>query len=230
VLGDLATVPNGPVSPAMATVWNDMPPAAPYDTARAARLLESRGWRDSNRDGVRDRNGVPLTFRLLVNQSPIRSQFAQVIQEQLRLLGVTMEIEQVENNVMAARAKAGQFDALIQAWVTDPTPTASVPQTWTRAGFGDNNFGRYDNPAFEHAVERASLTPGTVGQVKANWRAAFAILNNDVPGVWLFAPTSNAAVHKRIADVRIRPESWWALVWTWRIPPDQLIDRDRAER
>lgn len=230
VLGDLATVPNGPVSPSMATVFNDMPPAAPYDTAAAAQLLTSRGWRDSNGDGVRDKNGTPLGFRLLVNQSPIRGQFAQVIQEQLRVLGVAVEIDQVENNVMFERAQAGRFDAVIQVWVTDPSPAASVPQTWTRAGFGEQNFGRYHNPAFERALEHASLTPGTVAAVKANWRVAFEILNADVPAVWLFAPASNAAVHKRVADVRIRPESWWALVWTWRIPPDQLIARDRAER
>jgi peptide/nickel transport system substrate-binding protein len=230
VLGDLATVPNGPVSPVMATVWNDMPPAAPYDTAAAAQLLASRGWRDSDGDGVRDRNGAPLAFRLLVNQSPIRGQFAQVIQEQLRVLGVRVEIEQIENNAMFERAQAGRFDALIQVWATDPSPAASVPQTWTRHGFGQQNFGRYHNPAFERAVERASLTAGTVAEVRANWRAAFEILNADVPAVWLFAPTSHAAVHRRVTDVRIRPDSWWALVWTWRIPPDNLIDRDRAER
>jgi hypothetical protein len=37
-------------------------------------------------------------------------------------------------------------------------------------------------------------------------------------------------VHKRVADVQIRPDSWWALVRTWRIPADRLIDRDRAGR
>lgn len=230
VLGDLATVPNGPVTPLMATIWNDMPPAAPYDTAAAAQLLASRGWRDSDGDGVRDKNGRPLVFRVLVNPSPIRGQFAQVIQEQLRPLGVRVEIDQVENNLMAERARAGRFDALIQVWTTDPTPAASVPQTWTRHGFGQHNYGRYNNPTFERALERASLTAGTLAEVKANWRAAFEIMNADVPAVWLFVPTNNAAVHRRVADVRIRADSWWALVWTWRIPSDQLIDRDRVER
>ena len=40
---------------------------------------------------------------------------------------------------------------------------------------------------------------------------------------------SNAGIHKRVTDVRLRADSWWALLWTWRIPADQLIDRDRAE-
>jgi peptide/nickel transport system substrate-binding protein len=229
VLGDLAQVTQGPVSPVMAAVWKSMPPALPYDTAAAGRLLTERGWRDSDGDGVRDKSGRPLAFRLLVNQSPIRSQFAQLIQEELRALGVRVEIDQVENNLMAERARSGRFDALIQAWVTDPSAAASVPQTWTRRGFGEQNYGRYSNPEFERAVDRASLLESPAEAVEA-WRAAFEILNADAPALWLFAPANNAAVHRRVADVRIRADSWWALVRTWRIPADQLIDRDRAER
>jgi len=33
-----------------------------------------------------------------------------------------------------------------------------------------------------------------------------------------------------VTDVVIRPDAYWALVRTWRIPADQLTDRDRAER
>jgi len=29
--------------------------------------------------------------------------------------------------------------------------------------------------------------------------------------------------------VQIRSDSWAALLRTWRIPPDRLIDRDRVE-
>lgn len=229
ILGDLAVVPNGPVSPSMASVWHDMPPAAPYDTAGAARLLESRGWRDTNGDGVRDKAGRPLEFAILTNQSPIRSQFAQVIQEMLRPLGVRVKIEQVESNPMNQLARAGRFDAVLQALLTDPSPAASVPQSWTRAGFGEHNYGRYENPALDQALERASLTATTAAEAKASWRTAFEILNADAPAVWLFAPMSNAGIHKRVTDVRLRADSWWALLWTWRIPADQLIDRDRAE-
>jgi len=39
-----------------------------------------------------------------------------------------------------------------------------------------------------------------------------------------------AGIHRRVADVQIRPDSWAARLRTWRIPPDQQIDRDRVER
>jgi peptide/nickel transport system substrate-binding protein len=230
VFGDLADVPNGPVTPSMTLIWEHQPPAAAYDTAQAARLLSARGWRDSDGDGIRDRNGQALAFRILTNPSPLRMQFAQLIQEQLRQLGVRVEIDQVEQNLHGERARAGQFDAVMQAWLTDPSPAASIPQTWTRAGFGAQNYGRYHSAAFEQAVERASHGAGSVEEVRAAWRAALAILNADVPGVWLYAPHNTAAVHRRVANVRVRADSWWALAWTWSIPPDQQIDRDRVVR
>jgi ABC-type transport system substrate-binding protein len=103
-----------------------------------------------------------------------------------------------------------------------------VAQTWTLAGFGASNFGRYFNPAFDRLIDRASRARPVQG--RELWRSAFRLLNADVPGVWLYAPENVAAVHRRVADVRIRPDAWWALVHTWRIPPDQLIERDRVER
>jgi len=39
-----------------------------------------------------------------------------------------------------------------------------------------------------------------------------------------------AAIHSRVDNVKIRPDSWAALLRTWRIPSDRLIDRDRVER
>jgi peptide/nickel transport system substrate-binding protein len=230
VLGDQAHVTNGPVTPFMGPIWDAVPPAVAYDTAEAARLLTARGWRDANGDGVREKSGRPLEFRILVTASPIRNQFAQIMQEQLRPLGVRVVIDQVENNLMGERGRSGRFDALIQAWVTDPSPAASIPQGWTREGFGQQNYGRYANAAFDKAVEHASVMSGSPADVKAAWRGALQILNDDAPAVWLFTPMNNAAVHRRVADVRIRPDSWWALVRTWRIPPKQQIDRDRIER
>src|SRR2546421_4665080 len=53
-------------------------PILPHDTAQAARLLTRLGWRDSNGDGIRDRDGQPLAFRILVpTTSQLRRQYAR---------------------------------------------------------------------------------------------------------------------------------------------------------
>ena len=139
----------------------------------------------------------------------------------------SFDIDEVENSVLMDRARGAKFDAVLGAWNPDLSPAASIASTWTRAGFGGSNWLRYANPEFERQVERAS-TAGGRDAARAAWRAAIEILNGDAPAVFLYSPDNVAAVHSRVADVRIRPDSWWALVRTWRIPADRLIERDRA--
>lgn len=229
VWGDFGKVPPGPM-PRIWSIWDSTLHAPPYDTTQAAALLTARGWRDSDGDGIRDRGGRKLAFHLLVlTTSGVRKQYARLLQEQFRAIGAQVEIDEVDNTVMEERGKAGKFDAALASWRTDPAPSASVAQTWTRGGFGASNYGRYYNPAFDQALARAQAARTAAAGQEA-WRAVFGILNQDVPGIWLYSPDLVAGVHSRIADVRIRPDSWWALVRTWRIPSNQLIDRDRVER
>ena len=230
VWGDLAKAPPGPM-PQEWWLWTLGTTPLPYDTAQAARLLAADGWTDSDGDGIRDKGGVKLSFHLLVpTTSGSRRQYARLIQAQLKAVGADVQIDEVDPVVFNQRMGAGLFDAGLPGWTTDPTPTSSFAQRWTRAGWGRFNYGRYANPNLERLLDVATLRAADPRAAARAWRQVLDTLNQDAPGVWLFAPDNVAAIHKRVADVKIRADSWWALVWTWRIPPDQLLDRDRAER
>src|SRR6266566_9138244 len=156
VFGDLAKVPPGPVSQ-LSWIWDAATRALPHDSLGAARLLTRLGWIDTNGDGIRDRGGRPLSFHLLVpTTSGLRRQYARLLQEQFRLVGVDVQLDEVDFGLFLARARAGQFDALLNAWTTDPSPSAGIPQTWTAAavGGGRSNYGRYMNPAFDRLVDQ----------------------------------------------------------------------------
>jgi peptide/nickel transport system substrate-binding protein len=229
VFGDFAKVSPGPTSQ-LWWIWDPEARQLPYDTVQAKRILSARGWRDSDGDGIRDRAGQPLAFHILVpSTSQTRKQYAQLLQEQFRVVGAQVEIDLVEQSVQAERTAAGKFDATLQAWNNDPSPSSGIAQVWSRAGFGGSNFLRYDNPVFDTLVSRATRA-ATPKQARPLWRAAVETINADAPAVFLFAPDNVAVFHSRIVDVRIRPDSWAALLRTWRIPSDRLIDRDRVER
>jgi peptide/nickel transport system substrate-binding protein len=229
VFEDLAKVPPGPMSQ-LFWIWDPETRELPYDTAQAARRLARLGWTDSDGDGIRDRDGHPLAFRLLVpTSSGVRRQYARLLQEQYRTMGVDVQLDEVAYSLFVERAHTGRFDALLNGVSTDPTPTSGIPQAWTRAGFGGSNYGRYENPAFERLVDHAVAAANRV-DAKRSWRAAIEVLNQDAPAVFLFAPSNVAAIDRRVTDVTIRPDSWLALLDTWRIPADRLTERDRVER
>src|SRR6266571_3005316 len=193
--------------------------AAPGDSTKPHPLF---GDRDLRR---------PLAFRLLLpTTSAVRRQYARLLQEQFRIAGVDVQLDEVDFSLYNERARAGRFDALLNVWNTDPTPSSGFPQTWTPAGFGRSNYGRYDNPEVDRLVDQAVASAANRDQARRAWRAAVETLNRDAPGIFLYATANVAAVHKRIVDVTIRPDSWLALLRTWRIPADRLTDRDRVER
>jgi peptide/nickel transport system substrate-binding protein len=228
-LGDVGKVPPGPMS-SLQWIWDPESRQLPFDTAQAGRVFTARGWRDHDNDGVRDKNGAALAFRILVpTTSGLRRQYARLIQEQLRRVGVRVEIDEVENSVVGQRVTSGNFDAVILARTNDPSPSSGIPQSWTSAGIGGSNFGRYASPEFDRLVERAISAPGRE-QAKQFWRQAIEVINADAPAIFLFSLENMAAVHSRVQNVQIRPDSWAALLRTWRIPADRLIDRDRVER
>ncbi|HEY7192445.1 MAG TPA: ABC transporter substrate-binding protein [Gemmatimonadales bacterium] len=228
-LGDLGKVPPGPMSELL-WIWDTDIRQLPYDTAQAARRLNALGWRDHDGDGVRDKDGQPLSFHMLVpTSSGLRRQYARLLQEQFHAVGVRVEIDELEPSVVNQRVLTGKFDTALLSRSNDPSPSSGIAQTWTRAGFGGSNFGRYYSPDFERIVDRA-VTATNRDQARPLWRSAIETLNADAPAVFLYALDNVAAVHKRVENVQFRPDSWAAVLRTWRIPPDRLIDRDRVER
>jgi len=227
VFAGLAKVPPGPM-PLLWATWDSTLRVLPFDSAAAGRLLGARGWRDHDGDGVRDRDGQKLGFELLTpTTSVIRRQYARLLQEQFRRVGVAVEITELDNNVMTQRLETGNFDAVLMSRLADPSPTSSVALVWLAGG--GSNYSHYANPVFEEAYARA--TGATTREASMHgWRAVFQQLIDDAPGIWLYSQQSVAAIHRRVADVRLRPDAPYALVRTWRIPPDRLIDRDRVER
>lgn len=225
VLGDMGELSNGPISRILA-IWSDTLRALPFDTARARRLLDQADWRDSNDDGVRDRGGRRLEFELLVPAtSQTRQRAAVIAQADLKRLGVAMRINELDFGTFIARGQARQFDAVFGAWGNDPSPR-NMEQYWGSAGIGGFNFQSYSNPTFDRLVSQA-MNAGDPPQARAMWHRAIAVLNADAPAIWVFTPVPTAAVHRRLQNVTVRADQWGATLWTWRVHPDSLIERDR---
>jgi peptide/nickel transport system substrate-binding protein len=154
-----------------------------------------------------------------------RKQYARLLQEQLRAVGVEVVIDEMDNAAMSERLRAGAFDAALESWLTDPTPSSGVPQIWGTSG--GSNYGRYANATFDRTIATAVSTT-TPAVARAAWVAAFSTLAHDAPGIMLYALDNVAAVDNRVSNVELRPDSWMALVRNWRIPPDRLNERDRV--
>jgi len=214
VFDSYGEVPYGPASPIL-WIRHGSPRPERQNLPEARRLLRLAGWRDSDQDGTLDRMGVPLALTLsLPNTSAIRKQLAVLVQEQLRAVGIHLELQQYEFPVWNERRNAGEFDIDFSASSQDPTPSG-LTQSWSCTG--GSNVAKYCDPAVDSLMQRAILGQG---DPKPLWHEVLRRIEADLPAVFLYAPTYVYAVHRRFRNVSLSPTSSWTLLREWTVGPE----------
>jgi peptide/nickel transport system substrate-binding protein len=225
VLGELGYVSVGPLP--RAHLFGDTTlKTIGYDPEGAKRLLDSLGWRDTNNDGIREKGGRQLRFSLAApTSSQSRMQFSVILQSMLRDVGARVELDHMELRAFQELLARRRWDAAMQAWRTDPTPS-SIIQTWGMASVKDGiNFGSYESPAFDAYIDSATNTMDAK-QAHVYYRRAYETLIADAPAIWLYEPINAAGHHRRIKLAAMRPDAWWTRIHEWHIPRNERIPRD----
>jgi peptide/nickel transport system substrate-binding protein len=225
VLGHLGHVAAGPLP--RAHLFGDTSlTAIGYDLEGAKRLLDSLGWRDANGDGIREKGGRQLRFSLAApTSSQTRMRFSVLLQAMLRDVGARVELDHMELRAFQELLARKRFDAAMQTWHTDPTPS-SIIQTWGTASVKDGvNFGSYESPVFDAYIDSATATMDAQ-RGEAYYRRAYETMIADAPGIWIFEPVNAAGHHRRIKVAFMRPDAWWTRIHEWHIPRNERIPRD----
>jgi peptide/nickel transport system substrate-binding protein len=225
VLGELGFVSVGPLP--RAHLFGDTTlKTIGYDVEGAKRLLDSLGWRDTNGDGIREKGGRQLRFSLAApTSSQSRMQFSVVLQAMLRTVGARVELDHMELRAFQELLARKRWDAAMNAWRTDPTPS-SIIQTWGMASVKDGiNFGSYENPAFDAFIDSATTTMDAK-RAQEYYRRAYETIIADAPAIWLYEPVNAAGHHRRIKVTPMRPDAWWTRIHEWHIPRNERIPRD----
>lgn len=219
--GEYADVPYGPAS-SLLWIRHHAPRASGPRPAEARRLLAAAGWSDRDGDGVLDRNGRPLVLALnFPNTSAVREQLSLQTQEQLRKLGVRIELNRLDAPVWLERRTAGNFDIDFSAANQDPSPSG-LTQSWSCEG--GTNVAHYCDPAVDSLMERAILGRG---DPTALWTDVLRRIEAAAPAVFMYAPLNVFAVHRRYDNVALRPESSWLKLREWSVAPGRQLPRDR---
>ncbi len=228
VYDTLANVAIGPTARAFPTTDTTLR-QIPFDLSRAKAILDSLGWRAASSQKIRKRSGNALAFSLLVpSSSPQRMRLAVLIQEQLRRIGVDAHIEQMEFNAFRSRVESRDFDTMIWDWRLGATPNSTRGLWGTAAARnpGESNYGSYQNTRFDSYVDSA-IAARTPAVARMYFSAAYQIIIDDAPAVWLAEPKTVIGLHRRIRTGSMRADAWWFDLGAWTIPKSEQIDRDR---
>ncbi|QQB73216.1 ABC transporter substrate-binding protein [Fusobacterium canifelinum] len=158
----------------------------PYNPEKAKELIE--------KSGVKER-----TFSLYVNDSPVRLQVAQIIQANLKDIGIDLKIETLEWGTYLQKTGEGDYQAFLGGWISGTSDADIVlyPLLDSKSIGLSGNRARYSNPDFDKEVEmaRVVLTPE---ERKEHYKNAQLIANEDSPLIVLFNKNENIGINKRI--------------------------------
>ncbi len=191
-----------------------------FDRERARMLLERAGWSDSDGNGILDKVVIGKTkefrFELLISNplQPFESALFRRFEEDLKDAGIIMELRALEWKTFLKLVKEQKFDAYQLASSADLL-YEDYYSSWHSSQIEvprDNRVG-YVNERVDSIVERAR-TEFDDAKRYALVRELHAILHEDQPITGLYTPAVNAAISKKLQNVRLY-EGQGVYVYDW---------------
>lgn len=190
----------GPILP-QKDYYNQNLQPLPYAPETAASLLEAAGWRDSNGNGILDKDieGTvqELELEIMSFSSEISKNIALLLQESAATIGVKMSISLLEPKVLVGRLNSGDYhiatmgagsdpglDDLTQVWSTKSVPPAGTNRT------------RFGNAKSDQLISQIRTTLNEKER-HALYQEIQAMIYDEQPMIFLFAPDERMALSKR---------------------------------
>jgi peptide/nickel transport system substrate-binding protein len=178
----------------------------PFDPDRARTLLREAG-----------QEHLSFTFRINTDNATA-AQMAAIFQQQLRAIGVTMEIKGTEFATFFADVIKGNFQSYSLRWIganNDPDffnlvfHSKSVPPNGA-------NRGHFSNARVDELIEFARRETD-IEKRKEAYREVQHILAEEVPYISLFFMDNIAVSGKRIEGIQLSPEANYDFLTNIRI-------------
>jgi len=131
-----------------------------YDPEKAKQLLAEAGWKDTDGDGILDKNGKPFVFELLIPAGEANADAVAVfVQSELKKIGVQMKLLTLESGAAWDRSGKGEYDMFVHH-------SGCLPSIPGGIGIGQKYHSKSKSwPAAYHAqeldrlIEKAWSTP-----------------------------------------------------------------------
>jgi len=197
-----------------------------FDLAAAQQALEDAGWTDSDGDGIRDKNGVPLKILFQTSVNPLRQKTQEILKQAWESIGFRVELRSIDASVFFDSSptnpdNTGHFYADLQMYTTsntNPDPgsymktylcseIAQKANNWSK-----DNVSRYCNPDYDALWQQVAreLDPEARRQIFVQMND---LLVKDIAVIPLVHRAETAGVGDRLAGVNLTP---WDLN-TWNI-------------
>ncbi len=172
-----------------------------WNPDQSKRLLDRAGYPDPDGDGPETR----FTLTLKTSEDALRKRIAAVLQQQLRKVGIGLQIESYEWGTFYGDIKSGNFQLYTLSWVgiTEPDIYYYIFYSGNTPPRGANR-GRYSNPEMDDLLIRARHTLNPSRRKKYYARIQ-EILARDLPYISLWYYDNIAVMRKNLHGFALDP-------------------------
>jgi peptide/nickel transport system substrate-binding protein len=215
---------NGPFTPDQ-WAYNPTVPVIEFDPVAAQHALNAIGWLDTDHDGILDKDHKPLKVDLLVFAgNPPAQQFGELLQSELKKIGVVLTLTPMEPTALLQRILAGNYDAAYLSWDLDPDPDPYPllhSSQWPPHG---QNVVFYKNPDADALIDAGRREFNQSKRIDI-YRKLHELVAADQPYTWTVQVSVKWGINKRVHGVR-ESKGWGLFLWfpgeyDWWIPATQ---------
>lgn len=130
------------------------------DIEKAKAILEAAGYKDTDGDGIREKDGKKMEFRIMASEgSPVDVRAAQIFRDSAKEAGIKLTLTSMDENTMGDLiydAEHPDWDLYVWGWDSeypDPSYLLGIPLT---SQIGMNNELYYSNPRYDELYSRQS--------------------------------------------------------------------------
>ncbi len=184
----------------------------PYSPDKAKQLLDEAGWIDHDGDGIRDNDGVKFEFEFLIPSGSVTGeQISTILKEELKRVGIEMNIRRLEWAVFTKQLEERKFDAVTLSWAmgVEDDPYQVWHSSQTEKG---SNFVGFKNKEADQLIEQARTEFDREKRIELYRRFA-SIVHEEQPYTFLFCRKSTVALHRRFMGVKVYPLGIDQLEW-----------------
>jgi peptide/nickel transport system substrate-binding protein len=170
-----------------------------FDPTRAAKLLEEAGFK-KGADGIWQKNGQPLRATLLTSNRAPNDAIAALLQNQLKTIGVAVEIQQMDSKAVMQATTEGKFDLLL--WRYDWNDPDALNIYLGSDRIGSTNRVAYKNPEVDKLLAQGARELDEAKRQEIYVQAQRLILQ-DAPWQPLYVPLDVLAINKRVDGAKV---------------------------
>ncbi len=185
--GGFAEPSVGPMHPVLWAHDSSMTPIR-FDPDGARRILDEKGWKDDDGDGILEKNGQRFEFEMITNQgNQLRSDIMTMTQEYLRNIGVRVNPRSFEWSTFINQVISGDYESCVVGWKVGTK--ADLTNFWRSSSTppGGYNISRYRNAEVDSLIDLAknTLDPDAA---RPMWYRCQRIIYDDQPILFLSVP------------------------------------------